>query len=56
MIRRALLKLAPVALLLAFHLPALSQSTEFSYQGSLNNGGVPANGNYDFEFLYLTSS
>ena len=28
----------------------LSQTTAFTYQGSLQNGGIPANGNYDFEF------
>src|SRR6185503_14588584 len=28
-----------------------AQTTEFVYQGSLKNGGVPANGNFDFEFL-----
>ncbi|MEO7540275.1 MAG: hypothetical protein ABIV21_09615 [Pyrinomonadaceae bacterium] len=29
---------------------AYSQTTQFNYQGSLNDGAVPANGNYDFEF------
>lgn len=28
-----------------------AQTTEFTYQGSLRNGGVAATGNYDFEFL-----
>ncbi|MCO6512756.1 MAG: tail fiber domain-containing protein [Aridibacter famidurans] len=28
----------------------LGQTTEFSFQGSLNDGSQPANGNYDFEF------
>src|SRR5688572_12569484 len=27
------------------------QSTGFSYQGSVNVAGAPANGNYDFEFV-----
>lgn len=27
-----------------------AQTTEFTYQGSLKNSGVPANANYDFEF------
>ena len=27
------------------------QSTAFSYQGSLDSNGAPANGNHDFEFL-----
>lgn len=30
---------------------ARAQSTAFTYQGSLKNGGVAANGNYDFEFV-----
>ena len=34
-----------------FGLTATAQTTEFTYQGSLNNGGTPATGNYDFEFL-----
>ena len=29
---------------------AFAQSTEFSYQGSLKDGAMPANANYDFEF------
>jgi hypothetical protein len=28
-----------------------AQTTAFTYQGSLNVGGVPANGNFDFQFL-----
>ncbi|MGQ0542054.1 MAG: tail fiber domain-containing protein [Blastocatellia bacterium] len=31
-------------------LTAQAQSTGFTYQGSLNNSGLPATGNYDFEF------
>lgn len=30
---------------------ARAQTTEFTYQGQLLNGGTPANGNFDFEFL-----
>lgn len=43
-------------ILLAFVLLVLSaniasaQTTEFTYQGRLDNGGNPANGNYDFQF------
>jgi hypothetical protein len=29
---------------------AFAQTTEFTYQGSLKDGGAPANGNYDMEF------
>ncbi len=35
---------------------AFAQTTEFTYQGSLNNSEVPATGNYDFEFALFTSA
>jgi hypothetical protein len=42
-------------LLLALAAPAFGQSTSFTYQGRLTDGGTPANGNYDFIFqLYDT--
>src|SRR5438128_2025497 len=37
-------------LLLLFVQSVSAQSTEFTYQGRLLFGDVPANGNYDFEF------
>ena len=46
-------KLAIIAtchLLSAFCLPAFAQGTAFTYQGQLNDGATPANGNYDFQF------
>ncbi len=39
---------ALLALLLA--VPALAQSTSFTYQGRLDDGGSPANGDFDFRF------
>ena len=45
---------ATILLLLLIQL-AHSQTTELTYQGSLKNTGVPANGNYDFEFLLFDS-
>jgi len=33
----------------------VAQTTEFTYQGSLKDGGNPATGNYDFEFLLFDS-
>src|SRR5258706_12020726 len=33
-----------------FSVDALSQTTEFTYQGSLKDGSISANNNYDFEF------
>jgi Chaperone of endosialidase len=38
-------------LLVSICLIASAQTTEFTYQGSLQNAGSAANGNYDFEFL-----
>jgi hypothetical protein len=35
--------------------PALGQGTAFTYQGRLNDGSSPANGNYDMQF-YLRSA
>jgi hypothetical protein len=44
-------------LLSAICLTAHAQGTAFSYQGRLNDGGQPANGNYDLTFsLYYTNA
>ncbi len=34
---------------------SFSQTTEFTYQGSLKDLAIPANGNYDFEFQLIDS-
>ena len=34
-----------------FSVGVFTQTTEFTYQGSLNTAGTPANGSHDFEFL-----
>ena len=47
--------LAVTALLFAAATPALSMGTAFTYQGSLEDGGVPAHGSYDFEFRLIDS-
>lgn len=39
------------ALTLAAALPARAQGTAFTYQGSLDNGGMPVSGLYDFRFV-----
>ena len=39
-----------VGILLAWGHTTLGQTTEFTYQGRLLSGGVPANGGHDFEF------
>jgi hypothetical protein len=33
-----------------------AQTTEFTYQGTLKDGGNPANANYDFEFVLYDAS
>ena len=43
--------------ILIFAAAAFAQSTGFTYQGSLNDNNLPADGNYDFEFrLFGTTS
>jgi hypothetical protein len=46
--------LISTALLLAFAGPALAVSNTFTYQGTLTDGGVPANGSYDLQFELLS--
>ncbi len=43
--------LLAVGLLASMALPAQPLDTAFTYQGRLKDGGVPANGSYDFEFV-----
>ena len=45
-----------LALVLLISLPATAQTTSFTYQGSLNTSGTPANGNHDFEFALFDAS
>lgn len=45
---------AGFGLLLSCALAAATQTTAFNYQGSLNSGGLPANGNYDFQFVLFS--
>ena len=35
---------------------ASAQTTAFSYQGRLTDGGNPANGNYDLQFVLFDSA
>lgn len=42
-------------LCLAFAATAKTQTTEFTYQGSLSDGGAAASGSHDFEFLLFDS-
>jgi hypothetical protein len=36
--------------------PAAAQGTAFTYQGRLNDGGAPANGSYDLQFIVYNAS
>ena len=47
---------AMFTLVLFFSVSVFSQTPEFTYQGSLQNGGTAASGNYDFEFLLFDAS
>lgn len=47
--------IAIVAIMGLFCIGAVAQATTITYQGSLKNAGVPANGNYDFEFDLYTA-
>jgi hypothetical protein len=47
---RSFRSIAFIFLLLAA-LCVRGQTNQFGYQGSLDNSGLPANGNYDFEFV-----
>ncbi len=40
-----------IAIVLVLVSGLFAQTTAFTYQGSLQNGGNPANGNFDFEFV-----
>ncbi len=42
--------LPAIFLFLLFHATCDAQTTQFTYQGKLTDGGGPANGNYDFHF------
>src|SRR5438445_276122 len=54
--RHAILLLL-IALLLSFSSGrALAQTTSFTYQGRLTDGGTPANGNYDLQFALFDNS
>lgn len=46
---------AALTLALFYCASVAAQTTSLNYQGSLNNGGTPANGNHDFEFALFVS-
>ncbi len=43
------------SIVIVFTISVSAQTTEFTYQGSLQNSSAPANGNFDFEFLLFDS-
>jgi Chaperone of endosialidase len=54
--QKGLLRLAIVALTIALAVGSvLAQTTSFTYQGRLTDGGNPANGNYDVQFALFDS-
>src|SRR5258708_5083806 len=53
---RAICRLLGCFLSLAGHWCLGAESTVLSYRGTLNDHGVPANGNYDFTFGLYTST
>lgn len=54
---RSLVLAAAIALSVAGHVSAQTLGSGFTYQGTFADAGVPANGNYDFEFaLYSVGS
>jgi hypothetical protein len=42
--------------LLTYIQPVFAQGTAFTYQGQLQNNGIPGNGNYDFTFALFNNS
>lgn len=48
--RKCLVKILTIGLLLSAASVAFAQTAAFTYQGRLNDGGNPANGNYDMQF------
>jgi hypothetical protein len=48
--KRKILLLVPLLILISVHIALGQQTTAFTYQGRLIDGGTPANGNYDFQF------
>ena len=55
MLNRIHMSLAVLTLLFAAS-AAVSQSTQFTYQGNLKSGGANANGSYDFQFALFDAS
>ena len=51
-------RLFPIVLLLGLTIAAVAraQTTSFTYQGRLTDGGIPANGNYDLQFALWDSA
>jgi hypothetical protein len=57
MLQKIFQHLFPVGLMLVLAgVPVLAQTTAFTYQGKLADGGSPATGNYDFEFKLYSAS
>src|SRR5262245_40728025 len=48
--RGGLVRVWILVLIVLLNVAANGQNSAFTYQGSLNDNGNPANGNYDFQF------
>jgi len=46
------MKTVLITIILLFSISISAQTTEFTYQGKLNDGSLPANGTYDFQFEF----
>src|SRR6266480_4605612 len=55
-IRTGFLTLSLLLLILLAEGAALAQTTAFTYQGRLTDGGTPANGNYDLQIALFDSA
>ena len=56
--KRLLVSRALFPLVVVLHLasPGLAQTSTFTYQGRLTDGGTPATGIYDLQFLLFDSA
>ena len=53
--QHTIIRIATVLLLLSTAIPVRAQTSAFTYQGRLSDGGTAANGNYDLQFALFDS-
>ena len=54
-LKNSFVRLAVMLTIVLATTAALGQTTSFTYQGRLTNGGTPANGTYDLQFKLFDS-